>query len=52
MLRDSPGFYSYVILERLKGWPAYEIGEGRLAFKLNPTKYVKGKPNRFSFLLF
>ncbi|KAM7515832.1 hypothetical protein LguiA_005415 [Lonicera macranthoides] len=34
MLRGSPGFYSYGIFERLKGWPDVHIGQARIAFKL------------------
>ncbi|KAI3451280.1 hypothetical protein Pfo_007945 [Paulownia fortunei] len=39
MLRDSPGFYSYAVLERLKGWPAFDIQEGRIVFKLQENKF-------------
>lgn len=38
MLRDSPGFYTYTVLERLKGWPAFDIQEARVAFKLRENK--------------
>lgn len=39
MLRGSPGFYSYAVLERLKGWPSFIIQEGRIVFKLHSNKY-------------
>ncbi|KAL6560841.1 hypothetical protein OROHE_006018 [Orobanche hederae] len=39
MLRDSPGFYSYVVLERLQGWPAFNISEGRIVFQLQKDKF-------------
>ncbi|KAL2521859.1 Rhamnogalacturonate lyase family protein [Forsythia ovata] len=39
MLRDSPGFYTYTVLERLKGWPAFDIQEGRIVFKLQENKF-------------
>ncbi|KAK4417081.1 hypothetical protein Salat_2533600 [Sesamum alatum] len=34
MLRGCSGFYSYAIFERLEGWPAVNISQGRIAFKL------------------
>ncbi|KAL3630146.1 hypothetical protein CASFOL_023130 [Castilleja foliolosa] len=34
MLRGCSGFYSYSILERLKGWPDVNLSQGRIAFKL------------------
>lgn len=40
MLRDSPGFYTYAVLERLKGWPAFDIQEGRIVFNLQENKYI------------
>ncbi|KAL2498990.1 Rhamnogalacturonate lyase family protein [Abeliophyllum distichum] len=39
MLSDSPGFYMYTVLERLKGWPAFDIQEGRIVFKLQENKF-------------
>ncbi|XP_057784021.1 uncharacterized protein LOC131001568 [Salvia miltiorrhiza] len=39
MLRGSPGFYTYVVLERLKGWPSFRIQEGRIVFKLQENKF-------------
>lgn len=35
MLRGVSGFYTYLILEHENGWPAFDISEARLAFKLN-----------------
>lgn len=40
MLRNSSGFYTYAIFERLKGWPAVELDNIRVAFRLNKEKYV------------
>lgn len=34
MLRGSSGFYSYAIYEHLKEWPAFDIDNTRIAFKL------------------
>ncbi|KAL9160704.1 hypothetical protein ABFS82_08G218200 [Erythranthe guttata] len=39
MLRDSPGFYTYAVLERLPGWPVFYIQEGRVVFKLNENMF-------------
>ncbi|KAL0379042.1 UNVERIFIED_CONTAM: hypothetical protein Sradi_3209700 [Sesamum radiatum] len=39
MLRDSPGFYSYAVFERLKGWPAFDIQEARIVFKLDENRF-------------
>ncbi|KAK4417079.1 hypothetical protein Salat_2533400, partial [Sesamum alatum] len=39
MLRDSSGFYSYAVLERLKEWPAFDIEGGRIVFKLQKNKF-------------
>ncbi|GFP79257.1 rhamnogalacturonate lyase [Phtheirospermum japonicum] len=39
MLRGSPGFYSYAVLERLEGWPAFHIVEGRMVFQLDKNKF-------------
>ncbi|KAL0343024.1 UNVERIFIED_CONTAM: hypothetical protein Sangu_1189800, partial [Sesamum angustifolium] len=39
MLRDSPGFYSYAVLERLEGWPAFDIQEARIVFKLQENRF-------------
>ncbi|KAG6403294.1 hypothetical protein SASPL_135511 [Salvia splendens] len=35
LLRGSSGFYSYSIFEHLQGWPALNIDEARIAFKLH-----------------
>ncbi|MCL7042765.1 hypothetical protein MKW94_030274, partial [Papaver nudicaule] len=35
ILKDSSGFYTYAIFNRLKGWPEFSIGEARIAFKLS-----------------
>lgn len=40
MLRGSSGFYSYAIYEHLKEWPAFNLAETRIAFKLRKEKYV------------
>ncbi|KAK2996008.1 hypothetical protein RJ640_013898 [Escallonia rubra] len=34
MLPQSSGFYTYAILERLQGWPDFDVQEARIAFKL------------------
>ncbi|KAL8047045.1 hypothetical protein ABFX02_08G212900 [Erythranthe guttata] len=39
MLKDSPGFYTYAVLERLPGWPFFYIQEGRVVFKLNENMF-------------
>ncbi|KAL1569705.1 rhamnogalacturonan endolyase [Salvia divinorum] len=39
MLRGSPGFYTYAVLERLNGWPSFLIQEGRIVFKLQENKF-------------
>ncbi|CAA7028674.1 unnamed protein product [Microthlaspi erraticum] len=39
MLRNSSGFYTYAIFERLKGWPAVELDNIRVAFRLNKEKF-------------
>uniref|UniRef100_A0A7N0UY57 rhamnogalacturonan endolyase n=1 Tax=Kalanchoe fedtschenkoi TaxID=63787 RepID=A0A7N0UY57_KALFE len=39
MLRGSSGFYSYGIYEHLEGWPGFNIGETRIAFKLSIDKF-------------
>ncbi|KAI3869456.1 hypothetical protein MKX03_031712 [Papaver bracteatum] len=51
MLKNSSGFYTYVIFDHLKGWPEFGIGEARIAFKLSqdiemPTLQdrLRGKP--------
>ncbi|KAL2456573.1 Rhamnogalacturonate lyase family protein [Forsythia ovata] len=39
MLRGVSGFYSYGIMEHLKGWPDLNIDEARIAFKLNKDMF-------------
>lgn len=39
MLRGSSGFYCYAILEHAGSWPALNITEARLAFKLNTARF-------------
>ncbi|WZZ79931.1 probable rhamnogalacturonate lyase B [Brassica napus] len=39
VLRNSSGFYTYAIFERLQGWPAVEIDNIRLAIKLDKDKF-------------
>ncbi|KAF3327215.1 Rhamnogalacturonate lyase [Carex littledalei] len=39
MLRGVSGFYTYSILEHENGWPAFDIAEARLAFKLNGNRF-------------
>ncbi|TXG52634.1 hypothetical protein EZV62_021803 [Acer yangbiense] len=39
MLRGSSGFYTYAIFERLAEWPAFNIDNIRMAFKLNKDKF-------------
>jgi rhamnogalacturonan endolyase len=38
MLKGGSGFYCYAILEHTSNWPAMNISEARLAFKLNMDK--------------
>uniref|UniRef100_A0A8R7VA11 Uncharacterized protein n=1 Tax=Triticum urartu TaxID=4572 RepID=A0A8R7VA11_TRIUA len=40
MLRGSSGFYCYAILEHAGSWPALNITEARLAFKLNTARFT------------
>ncbi|KAJ1264540.1 hypothetical protein BS78_08G008900 [Paspalum vaginatum] len=39
MLRGGSGFYCYAIFEHATHWPALNISEARLAFKLNTDKF-------------
>ncbi|KAL3524990.1 hypothetical protein ACH5RR_013362 [Cinchona calisaya] len=39
MLRGQSGCYAYAIYERLNGWPAVDIGETRIAFKLDQGRF-------------
>lgn len=47
MLRGSSGFYTYAIFEHLDEWPAFNIDNIRMAFKLNKDKYIKLLPHSF-----
>ena len=38
MLKGSSGFYCYAVLEHASDWPALDVTEARLAFKLNTDK--------------
>ncbi|CAJ1973981.1 unnamed protein product [Sphenostylis stenocarpa] len=38
MLRGCSGFYSYAIYEHLEEWPAFNLDETRIAFKLRKDK--------------
>lgn len=40
VLRGSSGFYSYGIYEHVKGWPAFNLTNTRIAFKLRKDMYV------------
>ncbi|OWM67696.1 hypothetical protein CDL15_Pgr019197 [Punica granatum] len=52
MLRGNSGFYSYAIYEHLKDWPAFSLGETRIAFKLRQDKfhYMAMADNRQRFM--
>ncbi|KAL6180156.1 hypothetical protein ACLB2K_046823 [Fragaria x ananassa] len=39
MLRNSSGFYSYAIYEHLKEWPAFNLPQTRITFKLRKEKF-------------
>jgi rhamnogalacturonan endolyase len=39
MLRNSSGFYSYAIYEHFKEWPAFNLPQTRIVFKLRKDKY-------------
>ncbi|KAL6641954.1 hypothetical protein ACP70R_020135 [Stipagrostis hirtigluma subsp. patula] len=39
MLKGSSGFYCYAIFEHPSNWPALNISEARIAFKLNTDKF-------------
>ncbi|CAN4126821.1 unnamed protein product [Withania somnifera] len=39
MLRDTPGFYTYAIFERLEGWPLAYIENLRVVFKLQQDMF-------------
>ncbi|KAF5455954.1 hypothetical protein F2P56_025477, partial [Juglans regia] len=52
MLRDSSGFYSYAIYEHLEEWPAFNIDNTRIAFKLREDmfRYMAIADNRQRFM--
>ncbi|KAI4385259.1 hypothetical protein MLD38_003306 [Melastoma candidum] len=39
MLRNTSGFYTYVIVDREEGLPAFNLGSARVAFKLNMRNF-------------
>ncbi|KAI4979134.1 hypothetical protein ZWY2020_015887 [Hordeum vulgare] len=39
MLRGGSGFYCYAIFEHAGDWPAIDVSEARLVFKLDPTTF-------------
>ncbi|KAK4387671.1 hypothetical protein Sango_2373700 [Sesamum angolense] len=39
MLRGSSGFYTYAIYQHLEGWPAFNLDETRVVFKLRKDKF-------------
>ncbi|XP_038715580.1 probable rhamnogalacturonate lyase B isoform X1 [Tripterygium wilfordii] len=39
MLRNSSGFYSYAIYEHLQDWPAFNLPQTRIVFKLSKDKF-------------
>lgn len=54
LLRGCPGFYSYAIYEHVGSpeWPAFSLGETRIAFKLRKDKfhYMAVADNRKRFM--
>uniref|UniRef100_A0A2N9FNC3 peptidylprolyl isomerase n=1 Tax=Fagus sylvatica TaxID=28930 RepID=A0A2N9FNC3_FAGSY len=52
MLRGSSGFYSYAIYEHLEEWPAFNIDNTRMVFKLRKDKfnYMAIADNRQRFM--
>ncbi|KAG2698669.1 hypothetical protein I3760_07G160600 [Carya illinoinensis] len=52
MLRGSSGFYSYAIYEHLEEWPAFNIDNTRIAFKLREDMfhYMAIADNRQRFM--
>ncbi|XP_021888103.1 uncharacterized protein LOC110807313 [Carica papaya] len=52
MLRGSSGFYSYAIYEHLQDWPAFNLAETRIAFKLRKENfhYMAVADNRQRFM--
>ncbi|WOL18187.1 putative rhamnogalacturonate lyase B isoform X1 [Canna indica] len=39
VLRGTSGFYTYAIYEHQAGWPDFDLGETRVAFKLRKDKF-------------
>uniref|UniRef100_A0A2C9U1L7 Rhamnogalacturonan lyase domain-containing protein n=1 Tax=Manihot esculenta TaxID=3983 RepID=A0A2C9U1L7_MANES len=52
MLRNSSGFYSYAIYEHLQEWPAFNVPQTRIVFKLRKDKfrYMVVADNRQRFM--
>ncbi|AES73958.2 rhamnogalacturonate lyase B-like protein [Medicago truncatula] len=52
MLRGSSGFYTYAIYDHLKEWPAFDLDNTRVAFKLRKDKfnYMAIADNRQRFM--
>ncbi|CAI9116109.1 OLC1v1017177C1 [Oldenlandia corymbosa var. corymbosa] len=54
LLRGCSGFYSYAIYEHVRSidWPAFSLGETRIAFKLRKDKfhYMAASDNRQRFM--
>ncbi|OIT34575.1 hypothetical protein A4A49_12736 [Nicotiana attenuata] len=52
MLKGSSGFYSDAIYEHLEGWPAFNLDETRIAFKLRKDKlhYMAIADNRQRYM--
>ncbi|XP_020236101.1 probable rhamnogalacturonate lyase B isoform X1 [Cajanus cajan] len=52
MLAGSSGFYTYAIYEHLKEWPAFDLDNTRIAFKLRKDKfcYMAVADNRQRFM--
>ncbi|KAG9440126.1 hypothetical protein H6P81_020291 [Aristolochia fimbriata] len=39
VLRGSSGFYTYAVYDRPRGWPAFELVQTRIAFKLRKSRF-------------
>ncbi|KAH0989070.1 hypothetical protein GBA52_000553 [Prunus armeniaca] len=52
MLRNSSGFYTYGIYEHLKDWPAFNLTNTRVVFKLRKDKfhYMAMSDNRHRYM--
>ncbi|CAN1159366.1 Rhamnogalacturonate lyase [Linum perenne] len=52
MIRGSSGFYSYAIYHHLQEWPAFNLAETRIAFKLRKDKfhYMVASENRQRYM--